>query len=123
MEKFRNSSPVNTHRLLLISFVAALLVLGVVPAAFGQCSSGTIDVRVSTDEDDGEECIGNGSTYLDSNDLEMVNDTTKCTAGGGDQEIGMRFQNISIPPGATITNAYVEFRAENSDSATITLTF
>ncbi|MBW8005581.1 MAG: hypothetical protein FVQ06_07340, partial [candidate division NC10 bacterium] len=112
-----------THRILLISCLAALLVLSVVPTAFGVCG-GTIDVRVSTEDDDAEECLDGsctvGSVDLTSSDLELIYDDG---SNNSNQEVGMRFQNISIPQGATITNAYVEFTTDATPTNTANLTF
>ena len=61
----------------------------------------TLEVHVSHDNDDCEEGA-DGKMYLTSTDLELTND-------GGDQIVGLRFQNVGVPPGATITSAYVQF--------------
>ena len=53
--------------------------------------------------------------YLNSSDLELVND-------GNDQTIGMRFTSVAIPQSATITNAYVQFQVDESTSSTTSLT-
>ncbi|MBN2016048.1 LamG domain-containing protein, partial [Candidatus Dojkabacteria bacterium] len=80
--------------------------------------SESLSVRVASGEDDAEEQNPpGGSMYLTSTDLELVSD------GSIDQEVGMRFQNITVPPGSTITNAYVEFTADETDSGTTNLTF
>ncbi|MCK4984287.1 MAG: VWA domain-containing protein, partial [Desulfobacterales bacterium] len=85
--------------------------------AYNDGSDYAIDVRVSQSSDDGEEKIGQTSVHLTSADLEMVDDQ-----GNGDQIIGIRFQNLSIPQGATITEAYLEFVVDESDTATTNLT-
>lgn len=72
-----------------------------------------IDVRVSQSSDDGEEKIGQTSVLLTSADLEMVDDQ-----GNGEQVIGIRFQNLAIPQGATISEAYIEFVIDENDSVT-----
>jgi len=46
--------------------------------------------------------------YLNSSDLELVYDRSYT----GNQIIGLRFTNITLPPGATITNAYVQFTTD-----------
>jgi len=38
------------------------------------------------------------------------------------QQIGLRFNGLTIPQGATITSAYIEFTADESDSGTTNLT-
>ncbi len=54
--------------------------------------------------DDVEE-LNDGEVYINSTDLELANDP----AYGGAQTIGLHFRNINIPPGATITSAYLQF--------------
>ncbi len=75
---------------------------------------GTIDIRVLSGSDDAEE-RADGSMYLDSSDLEMVFD-------GSDQTVGMRFLNITVPPGATVTQAYVQFKVDEAMSGATSLT-
>jgi len=80
--------------------------------------SGTINVRVSTGSDDAEERLSTGAVNIaDSDDLDMVDGATPVFT------VGIRFQNITIPQGATITNAYVEFTATETKSGTTSLTF
>jgi hypothetical protein len=58
-----------------------------------------------------------GSLYMNSSDLDLMND------GTGDQRaIGLRFIGINVPQGATIVNAYVQFQADTATSVTTTLT-
>lgn len=54
----------------------------------------TVSVRVSASSDDAEE-NSKGNISAGSTDLELVYD-------GGDQTVGIRFQGLTIPPGATI---------------------
>ena len=71
----------------------------------GTTSSGggtTFEVRVATGDDDAEEDAAGGVPNLTSSDLELVDD-------GGDQEIGIRFTGVTVPVGATIASAYVQF--------------
>jgi hypothetical protein len=83
----------------------------------GVIPTGSIDVSVSTSSDDAEEW-GGGNMYLDSSDLELINDPSR-----SDQIVGMRFQNIQIPRGATITSATIEFETDEIDSGVTNLTF
>jgi hypothetical protein len=73
-----------------------------------QPGGGVIDIRVSDSLDDAEEAE-TGSMRMASSDLELVYD-------GGNQEVGMRFNGLQIPPGATITNAYVQFKVDETSS-------
>lgn len=80
--------------------------------AVGQ--SNAVDVRVNASSDDAEE-KPNGNVSLGSSDLEL-------TFSGGEQLVGMRFNGIVIPKGATITNAYVQFQTDGITSAPTNLT-
>ena len=78
-------------------------------------SGGTqIEVSVSTSSDDAEEGA-TGSMSLTSSDIEMVQD-------GSTQKVGLRFQSISIPQGAKIVAAYIEFNADESNTTATSLT-
>ncbi|MEE8060684.1 MAG: DUF2341 domain-containing protein [Gemmatimonadales bacterium] len=81
--------------------------------------SGTINRRVSASSDDAEERLSNGFVELTSGDLELIYDSD----ADEDQEVGMRFQNMTIPQGATITNAYIEFETDFKQTGTTNLTF
>ncbi|MBL7943283.1 MAG: DNRLRE domain-containing protein, partial [Flavobacteriales bacterium] len=52
--------------------------------------------------------------YLDSSDLELIND-------GNDQQVGLRFTGVAIPQGATVLNAYVQFTVDETPSGTTSL--
>lgn len=71
---------------------------------------GTLNKRVATGNDDAEEAT-NGNMYLTSSDLELVYDSYQ---SAGNQQVGIRFTNLGIPQGATITNAYIEFTTDES---------
>ncbi|MEA3295515.1 MAG: hypothetical protein U9P81_11240, partial [Euryarchaeota archaeon] len=77
---------------------------------------GTITSRISQGSDDAEEHVHNGYIDYVSSDLELVLDRYT-------QTIGLRFQNIQVPNGATITNAYVEFETDETGSTSTYLTF
>ena len=70
------------------------------------------DARVSTGNDDVEESAS-GNVLFTSSDLELVDDTGN---QGANQKIGLRFQNVSIPNGSSITSAYLEFEVDESTS-------
>jgi MSHA biogenesis protein MshQ len=67
-----------------------------------------LEVRISDDNDDAEQ-RSNGSISRGSSDLEMMYD------GSIQDAVGLRFRNITIPQGATINSAYIEFTADESD--------
>jgi hypothetical protein len=81
------------------------------------CEGGaTLDVAVSQPSDDAEERINQGTVIEKGSDLELVEDTTL-------QTVGLRFQNITIPKGALITEATITFRADEVHSGETHLTF
>ena len=53
--------------------------------------------------------VGDGSVSTSSPDLELVSD-------GGDQLIGIRFQDLDIPQGATVLGASLELDFDDDDS-------
>ncbi|MAT97536.1 MAG: hypothetical protein CL608_10375 [Anaerolineaceae bacterium] len=70
----------------------------------------TLEVRVAAVSDDAEEGTGGAMTL--SGDLDLAQ-----------ENIGMRFTALSIPAGATITNAYLVMTPEdtNTDAASVTI--
>ena len=68
----------------------------------------TFEVRMAKGADDVEES-STGSMYINSSDLELVYD-------GSNQIVGMRFSGVSVPKGATITNAYIQFKVDEATS-------
>lgn len=76
----------------------------------GNAWSVVVQNRISTGNDDVEERISDGDMYYVSSDLEMAHDDYV----GGRQIVGLRFQGVNIPSGATINSAYVEFDADRS---------
>jgi hypothetical protein len=75
-----------------------------------------VELRVKQSSDDAEEKSGVAAD-LDDDFLELIND------GAGDQAIGLRFQNVPIPQGAIIANAYLEFfpALDNAEATTLTI--
>jgi type IV pilus assembly protein PilY1 len=69
-----------------------------------------IATRIDNGSDDVEQ-LQAGSLYMDSSDLEFVRD-----GGNGDQTIGLRFNSVNVPQGATITAADVEFEIDEVKS-------
>jgi type IV pilus assembly protein PilY1 len=65
-----------------------------------------IEVRVNASYDDGYQ-YSTSSTYLTSTSVSLSSaNSSYCS--------GMRFQNVNIPEGATISNAYIKVRAHSS---------
>ena len=71
------------------------------------------DYRVGAGTDDAEESAS-GTVNTTSGDLELVTDTSV-------QTVGVRFPAVTVPRGATITNAYIQFSADESQSEPTTL--
>jgi hypothetical protein len=82
--------------ILLIIIAAA----GLVMAAPAQVQGITLDIRISNADDDAQQ--DGARTYLDLTELDL---------GDEQEEIGLRFVNVTVPKNSTITNAYVEFTA------------
>src|SRR5690606_11490935 len=83
----------------------------------------TLNVRIANSTDDAEErglnaTSGIGTIDLTSSDIELAND-----GGDGGQFIGLRFENITIPQGAIITNAYIQFTVDETDNANGSIVF
>jgi hypothetical protein len=69
-------------------------------------------VAVADDDDDAEQAA-TGEVNLASTDLELINDDA---GGAGNQLVGMRFNDSAIPRGAVVTNATIQFTADESQS-------
>ncbi|MEZ5305337.1 MAG: LamG domain-containing protein [Verrucomicrobiales bacterium] len=65
-----------------------------------------VAAAIASSGDDAEESA-DGSVNLTSTDLELVND-------GGDQVVGLRFDEVDIPQGAIVTHAAVQFAADET---------
>ena len=70
--------------------------------------SESIDVRITQSTDDAEENIESGQLWDSSSDLEFTYDVNP----GGNQIVGLRFQDIDVPQGAEITKAYIQFKTD-----------
>ncbi len=78
--------------------------------------STTISSQISSSSDDAEEegpdGSAPGSIYTTSSDLELVYDPN---SSQGTQIVGMRFNNLNIPQGAVISDAYITFTSDDPD--------
>ena len=72
-----------------------------------------VEVRVTRGKDDVEES-STGNMYINSSDLELVYDKSN-------QVVGIRFSNVNIPKDVTITNAYLQFKVDETSSKATTL--
>ena len=72
----------------------------------------TVSVAIASSADDAEQSAA-GAVSLTSTDLELVNDDA---TGASNQIIGLRFDGLSIPAGAIITNATIQFTADEAQT-------
>lgn len=86
-----------------------------VVAAGGGGTPTVLDVPVRAGGDDAEENSGSGAVSLTSSDLELTTDGTTV------QTVGMRFTNVTVPRGATITNAYLQFGVDEVSTGATSL--
>ncbi len=76
----------------------------------------TFEGRVAAGSDDAEQSMKSSlKTQLGSDDLEITTD------GNTPQLIGVRFSGVAVPRGATVTNAYVQFRVDGVSTADTSL--
>ncbi|MBU2478341.1 MAG: chitobiase/beta-hexosaminidase C-terminal domain-containing protein, partial [Gammaproteobacteria bacterium] len=94
-----------------VFFALCLLLIGAIYPPHS--AADTLDIPVTSSTDDAEEKTNTskvGNVGLKSGVLEMP------WTASYSQQIGMRFQNVSIPAGATITNAYIQFTVALADA-------
>jgi hypothetical protein len=105
-----------------VTIVGIALVLSASP---GQSFAGLYEMRTAQSSDDSEEHLDfdaggvpGGMEGNDSSDLELGdNRPGSATNGDGPQLIGVRYQNVRIPVGSTITKAYIQFGVNEEDKA------
>ncbi len=76
----------------------------------------TFSTAIATGIDDSEQTISNGNIQLTSTDLDMPLD------GSTPKLVGLRFTNVTIPAGALIESAVIQFRSDEVGTAGTTLT-
>ena len=74
-----------------------------------------VEIRIATSSDDAEEHAG-GRVVTNGDDLELVYDGRR-----GNQTVGLRFSGLDVPPGATILEAWVQFKADEVTTGLATL--
>lgn len=92
----------------------------VVSIADSELSAGDVEqslsVKVSKSiEDTAEEFLADGRIQLKSSDLEFIQEH-------GDQIVGIRFRNVSVPQGAEIVESYIQFTVDEPASEPTYLT-
>ena len=112
MHRRRDSSfiPRRSACLAFHAFVLATL------ACVSTASAATFEARTAASADDAEEAVATAAVNLTSSDLELIQD------GSTNQIVGMRWTALTIPRSATITAAYIQFSAKESQSTTTNLT-
>jgi fibronectin type 3 domain-containing protein len=75
-----------------------------------------LDAPVRTSADDAEERTTTGAVTLSSGDLNLGQD------GANAQTAGLRFTGVTLPRGATVTTAWVQFQVDEASTATASLT-
>ena len=81
---------------------------------FDNFCSGVTTLTITRD-DYAEETNSNGSMYLTSSDLELCYD-------GHLQTVGVHFNAVNVPQGATITKAYIQFQVDEATTGSVTVT-
>ncbi|MCH7559102.1 MAG: discoidin domain-containing protein, partial [Planctomycetes bacterium] len=96
-----------SKKLIYLMFVVLVLALAGTNVAFGQI---VWEGRISSADDDMEQYAATGAMDPGSSDLEITEEGSP----GSNQVIGLRFINVHVPQGATITNAYVQFHVDET---------
>ena len=94
-----------------------ILLLVLFPAVSSLAES--LSVRVGHVDDDAEEPVSDGIMYLESSDLELIDEE----GFREDQIVGVRFLNVTIPPGAPINSAYIDFTTDETSSVATSVVF
>ena len=94
----------------LTHLICLMMVIGLLGA--NVVSGGiVIERRIATGTDDAEEAVNSGGIDISSSDLEMPYQDP----GRGDPQIlGLRFQDVTIPPDAVITEAWLQFEVDET---------
>lgn len=79
--------------------------------------SKTVTSTINSTNDDAEQYESSGQMYMNSSDLELVYDGSS----KGNQHVGMLFRNVNIPANATVTNAYIQFTTDETNSGSTSL--
>ena len=95
-----------------ITLLFTILLMGFCHLTFAQTK--VLEIQIASSSDDAEEkglnSADQGTIDLGSSDVELVND-----GNDGDQFVGLRFQNLSIPKGSLISKAYIQFTVDEDD--------
>jgi hypothetical protein len=78
-------------------------VAGLVMVAPAQVQGVTLERRISQNDDDAQQ-----------DDADMLLHSSELDVGDPDEEIGLRFLNVTVPKNSTITRAYIEFTSKDN---------
>lgn len=115
------------RRWLIGGVAAAALAAGVVvvamttardesPGEVVQVTERALDVPIAMSADDATETLSTGLVELQAADLELGSDAEP-------QLVGLRFDNLQIPPGSSITSAHIQFASARYADAETSLVF
>ena len=96
-----------------------ILVLLSINGFIASAQTFTFQQQILSSTDDAEEKFDGSYVTTSSSDIEMMYDSWNSQ---GLQTIGFRFDNITIPANATISNAYIQFTADGSKSGNMSMT-
>ncbi len=96
-----------------------ILVLLSINGFIASAQTFTFQQQILSSTDDAEEKFDGSYITTSSSDIEMMYDSWNSQ---GLQTIGFRFDNITIPANATISNAYIQFTADGSKSGNMSMT-
>jgi hypothetical protein len=90
-----------------------------ITAVFATNTGGRVTSMISASSDDAEQWY-DGTVQLVSHDLEL---TYNVKTDKLDQVVGLRFNGITVPQGATVRSAYIQFtaRIDESDPCSVTV--
>ena len=80
----------------------------------------SLDIQVTDGNDDAEELSSDGTMYLTSSDLELADNLA--ASGQPTDIVGIRFAGVTIPQGASVTEAYIQFQVDELNSGAASLT-
>ena len=84
-----------------------------VPELENAASTKKTESRVSSYSDNAEE-RSSGLVINSSTDIELTHDVSR-----GQQLVGLRFRDVKVPRGAKIEDAYIQFKADETDSDSV----
>ena len=96
-----------------------LCLLSILALTYSLTNAQSFQRQIQSSSDDAEEKFDGSSVTTSSSDIELVYDSWNSQ---GLQTVGLRFDNIAIPSNSLITNAYIQFTADESSSGTMTMT-